>query len=177
MTRYIRLSVLPLVLLALFSSAVLATDEANHRYNVRGFVLDENENPVAGSAVSIRLGNQVIGYQKTNSQGYYAIQVHLHDSDLGRRLGVRTAAGEATVRVTFAPGDRSTARIHYVNLVGGKLVEKRLSRSAFPMWVYVAVGAAVIVLTAAMMIGKRIKRKRKREQAKARKHKKKRKRR
>lgn len=175
MTRYIRLSILPLVLLALFASAALATHEANHRYNVRGFVLDENETPLADSTVSIRLGNNVVGYQRTNSQGYYDIQVHLHDSDLGKRLAVRTAAGEATIRVTFTPGDRSTARIHYVNLVGGKLVEKRLSRSAFPMWAYVATGATVVALAAAMMIGKRIKRKRKREQAKARKHKKKRK--
>jgi hypothetical protein len=169
-----RLFFFPIVLFFVFLSAAFATHEMDHRYNVKGFVLDANADPISNSAVSIRLGNQVIGYQKTNSQGYYDIRLHLHDRDLGRNLQIRTAAAEASIRVTFTPGDKSTRRIHYANVIGGKLVEQRLTRNAFPLWGYAAIASAAVALAAAMMIGKRIRRKRKREQAKARRDKRKR---
>ncbi len=169
-----RLFFFPIVLFFVFLSAAFATHEMDHRYNVKGFVLDANEDPISNSAVSIRLGNQVIGYQKTSSQGYYDIQLHLHDRDLGRNLQIRTAAAEGSIRVKFTPGDKSTRRIHYANVIGGRLVEQRLTRNAFPLWGYAAIASAAVALAAAMMIGKRIRRKRKREQAKARRDKRKR---
>lgn len=131
-----------------------ALHEIDHRYDVTGFVLDEKEQPVANSSVSIRLGNEVIGYQETNSQGYYRIRLHLHDVDLGKTLSVKTAAGEGAIRVAFTPGNAKTERIHYANLVGGKLIERRISRSHYPMWLY---GAAAVLVMAAItvMIGHR----------------------
>jgi hypothetical protein len=131
-----------------------ALHEIDHRYDVTGFVLDEKQQAVANSPVSIRLGNEVIGYQETNEQGYYRIRLHLHDVDLGKTLSLKTAAGEGVIRVTVTPGDAKTERIHYANLVGGKLIERRLSRSRYPVWLYGA--AAVLVLASiAVVIGRR----------------------
>lgn len=131
-----------------------ALHEIDHRYDVTGFVLDANEQPVVGSPVSIRLANEVIGYQETNAQGYYRIRVHLHDADLGKTLQLKTAAGEATIRVRFAPGDDKTERVHYANIVGGKLVEDPLARQRYPLWLYVA-GALLVIAVAAVIIGRR----------------------
>lgn len=127
---------------------VQAQLENDHRYQVRGYVLDENESPIAGSPVSIQLDGSVIGTGTTNSSGYYRISLHLHDSDLGRRLRVRTAAGEATVTVTFTPGDKVTVRRHYANFIGGKLIEERLFWRELASWWYIALAVAVVVTLA-----------------------------
>jgi hypothetical protein len=132
----------------------MALHETDHRYDVTGFVLDEKEQPVANSPVSIRLGNEVIGYQETNEQGYYRIRLHLHDVDLGKMLSVKTAAGEGAIRVTLTPGDAKTERIHYANLVGGKLIERRISRSRHPIWLY-GTAAVLVMATLAVIIGHR----------------------
>ncbi len=145
---------------------VLAEHEVDHRYNVAGFVLDDSRRPLANSAVSIRMGNDTIGHQKTNSQGYYNMRLHLHDADLGRRLLVKSETGEATITVTFTPGDNATRRVHYANLIGGKLVEEPLSRSRYSVWIYVAPVAVVLLLYVAYVTDKRRKRARKREFAK-----------
>ncbi len=115
-----------------------------------GFVRGEKEQPIANSPVSIRLGNEVIGYQETNGQGYYRIRLHLHDVDLGKTLSVKTAAGEGAIRVTLTPGDAKTERVYYANLVGGKLIEGQISRSRYPTWLYA--GAAVLVTAAIAVV-------------------------
>ena len=160
------------VCLALLPAPALAKHEADHRYNVKGFVLDENEQPLADNAVTIRSGNDVIGHQKTNSQGYYNIQLHLHDNDLGKKLQVRTVLGEATIRARFTPGNRATRRVHYANLIGGKLVENQLSRRRFPTSIYIASIAAVVAVSATIIMARQAKRRRRRKLAKIQKHKK-----
>lgn len=132
-----------------------ALHEIDHRYDVTGFVIDEKGQPVANSPVSIRLGNEVIGYKETNDQGYYRIRVHLHDVDLGKTISVKTAAGEGVIRVTLTPGDAKTERIHYANLVGGKLIEEPLSRSRYPIWLYGAAAVLVMASIAAIVISRR----------------------
>ncbi|MFQ5936292.1 MAG: hypothetical protein ACE5LB_07790 [Acidiferrobacterales bacterium] len=173
MTAHARLTSLAVIALLSLQSLALATHEIDHRYDITGFVLDENEKPIAGSPVSIRLGRNIIGYKDTNDQGYYRIRLHLHDADLGKKLLVKTAAGDATIRVTLTPGDRKTDRIHYANFVGGKLVEARLSRLRYSPWLYGAV-AALIATPAAIMVGRwnrRRTRRRQRPQAKTTVHK------
>ncbi len=161
-----------LSLLLAFGSLLLpalasAEHEVDHRYEVNGFVLDEQGKPLALSDVSIRLGDNAIGYERTNAQGYYNIRLHLHDADLGRRLTVKTAAGEASIAVSFTPGDNATRRIHYANLIGGKLVEKPLFRRRYALWVYVAPVAVVLLLAGAYVLERRRRRARRRELFKA----------
>lgn len=160
--RYPRLPLWPLMFVLLLPGPALATHEADHRYNVKGFVLDENEAPVANSTVTVRSGNEVIGYQTTNSRGYYNIQLHLHDSDLGKRLRLQTGAGEATIQVTFTPGDKTSRRIHHANIIGGQLVETRLWRRSIPTWTYVTTIVGIVVVTTAIVFARRLQRLRKR---------------
>lgn len=140
------------VLLALVFSAwpaapVLALHETDHRYDLMGYVLDENEQPVAGVRVVGHLGNEPMGSGSSDSRGYYRFRMHLHDSDQGRELRVKTADAEGTVRVTLTPGDTSTERIHHVNFIGGKLVEGELSGrgGGFPTPALIAGGAAILL--------------------------------
>lgn len=148
--------------------AAWAEHEVDHRYNVTGFVLDGDGQPVADSAVSIRMGNNTIGTQTTNPQGYYNIRLHLHDEDLGQKLVIQSGTDEVTITVTLTPGDNATSRIHYANLVGGRLVEEPLSKPRYAVWVYVTPVAVVLVLSLAYVIEQRRKRARKRQLAKGR---------
>lgn len=155
------------VLLCLVPTWASAEHEVDHRYEVTGFVLDEQEKPLAHTGVGIRLGNDAIGYGRTNAEGYYHVRLHLHDADLGRRLTLKTESGEAIITVTFTPGDNATRRIHYANLIGGKLVEGRFSRMRYALWVYVAPVAVVLLLAGAYVLEQRRRRARRRALAKA----------
>lgn len=137
-----------------------ATHEVDHRYDVRGYVLDGTEKPLADTDVTILMNNQVLGFGKTDADGFYSIRLHLHDPDRGKKLQIKTAAGVADIRVTLTPGDTSTKRVHYANFSGGQFLEKKLPRRGFPVWGY---GVMVVVVgTAAVMIERRMKRRKRR---------------
>lgn len=151
---------------------VLATHEIDHRYHVSGYVLDEKQMPLSDTDVSILMNKQVIGFSKTDADGFYGIRLHLHDPDRGKKLQIKTAAGVADIRVTLTLGDRTTKRVHYANFSGGQFIEKKLPGRGFPVWGY---GIIIVVIgTAAVMIERRIKRRKKRLQNKAKKKKKRR---
>ncbi len=144
MTHF-RLALL-IISFSLVPITAFAEHEADHRYNVKGFVLDENNAPIAGTTVTIRLGNIVRGSQKTDSRGYYNVRLHLHDTDLGKQLRITTAAGEVTTRVRLTPGDRRTARVHHANIVGGKLIEEPRAGNWIPWWGYAGGGFMILVV-------------------------------
>jgi hypothetical protein len=146
-------------------SAAVAEHEVDHRYTVKGYVLDEQERPVRDAVVTIRHKTRVLNSGTTDSRGFYDIRLHLHDSALGEELRVGTQAHEAIIEVAFERGDARTPRIHHVNFVGGRIVEEKLAWRGFPMWVYVAGGIALAVAAAAVTARriKREKRKRKRK--------------
>lgn len=156
--------IMPLSLAAVgffaLSDLVLATHEIDHRYDITGYVLDEEQIPLADTDVSILMNNQVLGFGKTDADGFYNIRVHLHDPDRGKKLQIKTAAGVADIRVTLTPGDKSTKRVHYANFSGGQFLEKELPRGGFPPWGYGII--IVVVGTAAVMIERHIKRKKRR---------------
>ncbi|NIR30860.1 MAG: carboxypeptidase regulatory-like domain-containing protein [Gammaproteobacteria bacterium] len=149
--------------------AVQAEHEANHRYTVRGYVLDAQRQPVPDAPVSIRMGGDLVGSTRTDAEGFYSIRAHLHDTDLGRKLTVRAGEHQAEVRMEGTPGDVTTERIHHVNLVGGELVERELARGGVPGWGYAA-GGLVLASTGvvvAQRLRRRSKRLRRQEQAAA----------
>jgi len=121
-----------------------AEHEANHRYNVRGYVLDENQKGISGLAVQIFSGTQMLGTTKTDSGGYYSLYLHLHNTDRGRILKLRAGPSNAELRVTLDPSDQSTARVHEANFVDGDYVEGRLGKFRMPAWVYPVVGLVAL---------------------------------
>ena len=142
------------------SGLALATHEIDHRYNIVGYVLDEKQIPLSDTDVSILMNNQVLGFGKTDADGFYSIRLHLHDSDRSKKLQIKTAAGVADIRVTLTPGNKTTKRVHYANFSGGEFLEKKLPRRGFPVWGY---GIIIVVIgTAAVMIERHIKRRKRR---------------
>jgi len=139
----IRLLILMLACLLLPANA-LAEHEADHRYEVHGYVLDANEKPVPGREVAVFADGGLLANGSTDSDGYYALHLHLHNEDRGRLLNLRAGPDHAEIRVTFDPEDHHTARVHVANLVGGKLVEKELGRWRTPPWIYPLAGFVVL---------------------------------
>lgn len=132
------------VALLLYAVTAAAEHEADHRYDVRGYVLDSQENPRSGVPVTILMGDRTVGSGRTDSKGYYSVRLHLHDSDIGRSLVVRAGNAQADIRMQAERGDQATPRLHHLNFVGREFVEEKLSASRIPIWAYIA--AAPVVL-------------------------------
>jgi hypothetical protein len=145
------------LLASLLLGEASAEHEADHRYTIRGYVLDENEAALSGLGVVVRIDDRPIGRARTDGQGYYSVRLHLHDEDIGRTLSVLAGKGSATIEVTATPGDQATNRLHYLNFVGANTVEGKLPGWRFPAWVYVAT-ATLIALLAAAYVARRIRR-------------------
>ena len=155
------------VLIILFTTLVARADhEPDHRYEVEGYILDANRQPLANTGVSIRIGNQVIGSARSDSDGFYYIKLHLHDSSIGRKLVLTTPDHSGSFMMTTIAGDTTTRRQHFVNLIGDKLEEGQLDGIGAPTWRYIA-GAllGVIIVAGGTAIGLKKRRKRARKQS------------
>jgi len=115
------------VFLCFAASPVAAEHEADHRYQVRGYILDAAGEPIASVPITVRAEGKRIGGATTDADGYYTMRLHLHDEDLGRALEIRTPQAKAEIRVQLTPGDTHTRRIHHANLIDGKLTEVQLN--------------------------------------------------
>jgi len=130
---------------------VWAEHEVDHRYNIRGYVLDENQQGISNLNVQVFYGNSLLENGKTDLGGYYSIHLHLHNSDNRRILRLRAGTYESELRVTFDPGDINTLRVHHANFIDGKYVEGTLGRLRIPTWLYavgglLALGVIVVIL-------------------------------
>ena len=138
-----RLLIFILVCLLLPVKAI-AEHEADHRYNVRGYIVDEHDKAVSGREVTIFADGNMLASGKTDGNGYYSLHLHLHNEDRGRLLSLQAGDQRAEIRVDFDPQDNHTARVHEANLVGGKLVEEALHRWRTPPWIYPLAGFIVL---------------------------------
>lgn len=145
-----------------------ALHETDHRYDVTGYVVDAEQRPIAGVPVVGHVDGKRMGSGRSDSNGHFRFRMHLHDSDLGRELLLKTPEYKGTVKVTLKPGDASTERIHHVNFIGGKLVEGELAgHGGISTSTIAAVGAGVLVL-GGVLGAQKIRRVRRRRQRAAR---------
>ena len=121
-----------------------AEHEADHRYNVRGYLIDAEERGIAEQEVAVFDDGKLLGSSKTDSSGYYSIHLHLHNSDLRRRLTLRAGSRQAQLKVKFDPTDKTTVRIHEANFVASEFVEGDLGRFRLPPWAYFLAGFILI---------------------------------
>ncbi len=128
----------------LIASNVWAEHEVDHRYNIRGYVLDENQRGISNLNVDVFYRGSLLGSSKTDFGGYFSIHLHLHNTDKGRILNLRAGPYESELRVTFDPGDTSTQRVHEANIIAGRYVEGALGRFRIPPWIYVVGGLLVL---------------------------------
>jgi hypothetical protein len=135
-----RFFALILLALCLVANNALAEHEIDHRYNVRGYVLDDKQNALPDQQVHAYDGSSLLAIARTDSAGFYSMDLHLHNEDKGKEIRLRTGSGEVDIRVGFDPADATTQRVHDANIVGGKLVEGSLNRFRIPSWFYPLAG-------------------------------------
>ena len=121
-----RFAALAVFLTVLPVSALLAMHEANHRYDVAGYILSADDQAISGVTVAGHVDGKPMGSGRSDTDGYYRFTMHLHDTDVGRELRLKTADYQGTVRLTMTPRDTRTLRLHHVNFIAGKLVEGEL---------------------------------------------------
>jgi hypothetical protein len=163
-------AVLAVLLAALPLTPVLATNQADHRYDVRGYILDADRQPIPGVMVVARVDGKLMGSGRSDSNGYYQFRMHLHNSSLGRELRLKTPEYQGTVRISFEPGDASAQRLHYANFIDGKLVEGKLAgRGGFSTTLLTTAAGAAILLASYFVArhSRRLRRRRQRAEQKA----------
>lgn len=134
----------------LFNSA-LAEHEVDHRYTVKGYLLDENENAIAKRDVRVYDGGKMLAQTETDSSGYYSLHLHLHNEDIGRKLELRSGSRQGEFRVSFDPDDITTQRVREANFVGDEYVEGSLNLFRIAPWIYPLIGIAVLFFIAAKL--------------------------
>ena len=150
-------------ILALFVGCLMITNvwaehEVDHRYNIRGYVLDGNQRGISNQDVRVFDGSSLLEETRTDSAGYYSLHLHLHNADNRRILKLRAGANEAELRVTFDAADLGTLRIHEANFVGGEYIEGNLGRFRIPPWIY-PLGGLLALAVIVVFLEKRRKKK------------------
>jgi hypothetical protein len=159
-----RSAALAVLLTVLPIGQALSLHELDHRYDVMGYILSADRQPISGVTVAGRVDGDRMGSGRSDSNGYYRFRMHLHDSDLGRELRLKTPEHQGTVRISLTPGDASTERIHHVNFVGGKLVEGELPGRAGISTTMVVVGAGAALLLTSLFATRYLRRMHRRRQ-------------
>ncbi len=143
---------------SLFFNNVWADHEPDHRYNIRGYVLNAKQQGIDAIPVQAFAQGELLGSSKTNAEGHYSIHLHLHNSDHRRVLKLRAGSNEAELKVTFDVEDATSARTHDANFVDGKFIEGSLSRFYIPTWSY-AIGGLLLFVMSLFYLEKRRKKK------------------
>ena len=146
-----RLFILIIVTGFSLSANVWADHEPDHRYNIRGYVLDANQDGIDNLTVQAISEGVTLGTTKTDTDGYYSLHLHLHNEDYNRILKLRAGEHEIETRVTFDVGDNSSARVHEANFVDGKFVEGKHRRFRIPSWSYAVAGLLLIIVIAILL--------------------------
>lgn len=144
-----------------------ADHEPNHRYLVKGEVVDGEGNPWVNTRVSVTHGSQPPVVAQTNGSGAFEAQLHLHDGNLGDEVTVvLEATKESQVHIVdFDPGDATTQRIGTLDIITEEPAPELTALDAIPGYVWFV---AVVLLIIGSYIGFRTYTKRKLAAEKAR---------
>jgi len=143
-----RIFILLMLVGSLLSNNLWADHEPDHLYNVQGFVLDANQRGSRNLTVQVLSKGAVLGSTRTNSEGYYALNLNLHDADYDRILTLRAGPHTEEIRVTFDVSDTASTRIHWANFIDGQYVEGKVGEFQIPPWSYPLAGLILIILIA-----------------------------
>jgi hypothetical protein len=143
---------------SLFFNNVWAEHEADHRYIIRGYVLDAEQRGIDDLTVQAFKEGELLKSSKTDGDGYYSMHLHLHNADYHRILKLQAGPYQAELKVTFDREDDTSARIHEANFVDGKYIEGNISRFHIPSWSY-AVGGLLLFMMILIYLEKRRKKK------------------
>ncbi|NVK41735.1 MAG: carboxypeptidase regulatory-like domain-containing protein [Oceanospirillaceae bacterium] len=157
---YLNALILSLFLCIPLIASAGPSNAPDHRYTIKGFVLDAQDNPRPDVKVVATVDNGLSGQRTTDRRGFYSINLHLHNEDLNRLVTVQAGKQQARVRVAFDPSDSSTNREHDLNFVGGSISETDLGFRGLPTWAYVSAGLVLLTFAAARVARVQLRRKR-----------------
>jgi hypothetical protein len=125
--------------------AVRAEHTVDHRYTIEGYVRIADRTPRPHEVVAVAdRPDARLGVTSTGTNGWYRIQLHIHNSDLGRLLHVETNHVTRQIRVTFDPQDMTSQRRHRVDFLGTQASDVPLTpRNALP-YALLALGVVVV---------------------------------
>jgi hypothetical protein len=158
MERLMRTFIFAVFAGCLMITNVWAEHEVDHRYNIRGYVLDENQQGISDQDVRVFNGSSLLKETRTDSAGYYSLHLHLHNADNRQILKLRAGPHEAELRVSFDAKDLNTVRIHEANFIGGEYIEGKLDRFRIPPWIY-PLGGFLALAVIVVLLEKRRKKK------------------
>jgi hypothetical protein len=122
-----------------------AEHTVDHRYTIWGYVKDADGAPIQDALVVISDRPDVrLGVARTNTHGQYRVQLHLHNSDLGRQLTIEAHQVSHRLRVTFDPDDTFSERRHRVDFLGAQVHETLPTAGSLTPYVLGVVGVAVV---------------------------------
>ncbi len=125
-----------------------AQSAGDYRYSIRGHILDENRQGIAKQEVRIYKGKLMLEMVNTDLEGYYSVQLQLHNAEKEQKLRLRTGGNEIEIPVTVNPDDANISRLYEANFVDGKFIEGRLNDYLIPPWIYPVLALAGIIYLA-----------------------------
>lgn len=138
------------------SGMVHAEHTADHRYTIEGYVSNADGTPRPHELVAVMdRPDTRLGVAHTGSNGWYRIQLHLHNSDLGRLLTVEANHVTRQIRVTFDPQDTTSERRHRFDFIGTQVRDAPLTPGASPPYVLLGLGATVVLLPVFLYLRRR----------------------
>ncbi len=130
-----------LAMFILFSSTAYALHEIDHRFTISGYVRDDAGASQNGKDVVVKdADGGTMGKAKTGSSGFYSIKLHLHSTDLGKKLEIATGTETQEISVQFDPDNVKDERTVEVNFGAEGVVTAIWESPAF-----LAVSGAVLV--------------------------------
>lgn len=135
---------------------VRAEHTVDHRYTIEGYVRNADGTPRPHEVVAVTdRPDTRLGVVSTETNGWYRIQLHVHNSDLGRLLTVEANHVTRQIRITFDPQDTTSERRHRVDFVGIQASDVPMTPGASPPYALLALGAAVMLVPAFLYFRRR----------------------
>ncbi|MBX3328194.1 MAG: hypothetical protein U0236_14210 [Nitrospira sp.] len=123
-----------------FPSITSATHEADHRFQVEGYVCGEGGAGLSNTDVLVKDTRISYGQVvKTDGDGYYKAMFHLHNDNLGDPLLIEARGEQKNLKVEFDPKDLESDRKIRVDFGSG------CGGGNSPSWIWWGGGAVLVV--------------------------------
>lgn len=125
-------------------TSAIAQNNSDHRFNIRGYVLDENKQAISNQLVKVYKGRILKETGSTDSTGFYSLNINVLNSGTQQVFRIRTGTQEAEFLATIDAESQQTTSTHKVNFVAGKFVQGDLGEFFIPTWIYPVTGFLII---------------------------------
>lgn len=116
MSKFCSIYIAVLLFLSITPAISFATHETDHRFTLTGHIYGESGLLSGTDVIITDQTGRVYGTGTTNGSGFYKILLHLHDSDYGLQLILKSGGLQKEFRVEFDQRDKRKERSVVVNI-------------------------------------------------------------